>query len=388
MEEKNELFDLNNLLVEDDDNLEEGEGFNPFADEQENEEEEFENNEDENDSEKESSESESKNEEIAEEKKAPENVGNDEEEESAFPERKGTSPKIYSSIAKVLKEEGTFPDLKDKDLDSITDADSFIEVIQSQIKDSIDEEYRRIDAALNIGIKPNVINSYKNSIKFLESVTEEAIRNEENEELRKNLIMQDMVNRGYSKERAEKVYQKSLEKGEDIDDALEALETNKEFFTSKYEELLTQAEQQEKAEIEQQKQKVQAFKKSIMEDKNLYGDFEVNKQMRQSIYDALTKPVYTDKETGRTFTAVQKWEMDNPEDYNKVLGLVYCLTNGGKNFQNLLKNEVRKKVSKARSEFENAIRNTSATSNNGRMRLMNAHDTDSESYFKDFTLDV
>ena len=56
--------------------------------------------------------------------------------------------------------------------------------------------------------------------------------------------------------------------------------------------------------------------------------------------------------------------------------------------QNLLKNEVRKKVSKARSEFENAIRNTSATSNNGRMRLMNAHDTDSESYFKDFTLDV
>ena len=119
MEENNELFDLNNLLLEDDENLNEGDDFNPFAEEQEDEEENIETNED--DDSEEIEESKSKKKDIAEEK-SPENVGNDEEEESAFPEDKGTSPKLYSSIAKVLKEEGTFPDLKDEDLDSIKDA--------------------------------------------------------------------------------------------------------------------------------------------------------------------------------------------------------------------------------------------------------------------------
>lgn len=386
MEEKNELFDLNNLLLEDEDNLEEGEGFNPFAEGQEDEEENIETNE--NDDSEEVEESKSKKKNIAEEK-SPENVGNDEEEESAFPEDKGTSPKLYSSIAKVLKEEGTFPDLKDEDLESIKDADSFIDVIQSQIRESIDEEYRRIDAALNVGIKPDVINSYRNSIKYLDSITEEAIRDEENEQLRKTLILQDMINRGYSKERAEKAYQKSLDRGDDdVEDALDALEANKEFFNSKYNELLNNAKEQEKASIEEQKQRVQNFKKSIMEDKNLYGDFEVNKQMRQSIYDSLTKPVYTDKKTGETFTAVQKWEHDDPDAFNKAVGLMYHLTNGGKDFNSLIKNEVKKKVSKARSEFENALRNTSASNNNGKLRLANAHEVDSESFMKGFTLDI
>ena len=178
MEEKEEMFDLNNLLLgADDTNLEEGETFNPFADEaeEETEGEEFENNEEGN-SEEEAEESKSKKKNVAEEKKkSPENVGNgDEEEESTFPEEGSTSPKnIYSSIAKVLKEEGTFPDLTQEDLDSIEDSDSFIEVVQSKIRESIDEEYRRIDAALNVGVKPNVINSYRNSIKYLDSLTEE-----------------------------------------------------------------------------------------------------------------------------------------------------------------------------------------------------------------------
>ena len=393
MEEKEELFDLNNLLLEDDENLEEGDDFNPFADAETNEEEEFETNENEEDNNSEEELEESKKKNVAEGKRksSPENVGNDEEEEeSAFPKDKGTSPKnIYSSIAKVLKEEGTFPDLNDDDLKAIEDSDSFIEVIQNQIRSSIDEEYQRIDAALNVGVKPDVINSYRNSIKYLDSITEEAIRNEENEQLRKTLILQDMVNRGYSKERAEKTYQKSLDRGDDdVEDALDALAANKEFFNQKYNELLDDAKQKEQAAIENQKKKAQAFKKSIMEDKDLYGDFEVNKQMRQSIYDSLTKPVYTDKKTGETYTAVQKWEIDDPDTFNKALGLMYNLTNGGKNFENLIKGEVKKKVSKARSEFENAIRNTSANVGGGRIRLANAHDTDSESFLKGFTLDV
>ena len=53
---------------------------------------------------------------------------------------------------------------------------------------------------------------------------------EKGEKLRKDLIYQDFLNRGYSKERATKEVQKSLNAGTDIEDARESLKSNKEFF--------------------------------------------------------------------------------------------------------------------------------------------------------------
>lgn len=386
MEEKDAIFDLNSLLINVDDGLEEGEDFNPFAENAEIEEENFENEEL-----FENKQSKRKKTNVADENEdSLEDVGNDEEEKESteFPEKNGTSPNnLYSSIAKLLKEEGTFPDLED--FESINDVDSFVEAIQNQIKNSIDEEYQRIDAALNAGVKPDELSNLRNTVKWLNDLTEDDIKKEENEELRKNIILQEMVNRGYSKDKAERVYQKSLERGDDdVEDALEALEAVKEFYSNQYQKLLDDAKKQEEAVVAQRKKSIENFKKSIMEDKDLYGKFEVDKKARQTILDSLTKPVYTDKKTGNTYTAVQKWQIDNPDSYAKTLGLMYYMTNGGKDFENLIKGEVKKKVSKARSEFENALRNTSARMEGGKMRLVNAHDTDNESYLKDYTLDL
>jgi hypothetical protein len=77
----------------------------------------------------------------------------------------------------------------------------------------------------------------------LESLTEEdlADESEKGETLRKNLIYQDFVNRGYSKERAAKEVQKSLKGGTDIEDAKEALSSNKEFFQEQYDGLIKEA---------------------------------------------------------------------------------------------------------------------------------------------------
>lgn len=380
MENNEELFSLNSLL--DDEGLEEGDTFNPFEDGGITDVEE----------EEENIEEEEKEKEVAEEEETPpEKVGSDDEDKgsAAKPKKGGSSPSdnIYSSIANLLKEDGAFPDLNDDDLSGITDTDSFVEAIQKQITSSIDEEYRRIDKALGVGVQPDVINSYRSTIKYLDSLTEDVVKDENNVEIRKALIMQDLINKGYSKERAERSYQKSFDKGEEVDDALEALEANKEFYNSKYDELLEDAENQQKEIKAENEKKAKAFKKSIMEDKNLYGDFEVSNQMRQSIYDAVTKPIYTDKTTGRTLTAVQKWQLDKPDEFMKAVGFIYKITNGGQDYSKLIQKEVKKKVSKAREEFENAIRNSSANTSGGKFRFANAHD-DSESFLKGFTLDI
>lgn len=169
---------------------------------------------------------------------------NTEEKEDTTSKGSGTSPKnFYSSIAKALKEEGIFPDLDDEGLSKVKEPEDFRDLIEQQIKAGLDERQKRIDEALNAGVEPTEIKKYENTINFLDSIKEDNISDESDkgEKLRKDLIYQDFINRGYSKERAAREVQKSFNAGTDIDDAKEALKSNKDFFKDKYEELINDA---------------------------------------------------------------------------------------------------------------------------------------------------
>ena len=50
--------------------------------------------------------------------------------------------------------------------------------------------------------------------------------------------MQDLMNRGYSRERAAKAAEKSFRNGDDIEDAKEALAGNREYFKGQYDKLV------------------------------------------------------------------------------------------------------------------------------------------------------
>ena len=97
-----------------------------------------------------------------------------------------------------------------------------------------------IDEALNYGIEPTEIKKYENTLNYLNSVDDDSINDEsdDGEKLRKNLIYQDFINRGYSKERATREVQKSFNSGTDIEDAMEALKSNKDFFNKKYKDFI------------------------------------------------------------------------------------------------------------------------------------------------------
>lgn len=164
----------------------------------------------------------------------PESVGSgdNKDTEDTDSDKGGTSPNFYSSIAKALTEEGIFPDLDDETIAEVKTPEDFRDLVEKQIQAGLDERQKRIDDALNAGVEPTEVKRYEGAISYLDSLTEEDLtdESEKGETLRKNLIYQDFVNRGYSKERAAKEVQKSLKGGTDIDDAKEALASNKEFF--------------------------------------------------------------------------------------------------------------------------------------------------------------
>ena len=319
--------------------------------------------------------------------------GNTKEKEGTESDKdKGTSPKnnFYSSIAKALKEEGIFPDLDDETADKIKAPEDFAEAVEKQIQARFDERQKRIDEALNAGIESSEIKRYENTLSYLNSLQDNAISDEtdKGEKLRQQLIFQDFINRGYSKERAQREVQKSFNSGTDIEDAKEALASNKEFFQNEYNNLVKEAQEEKKKEAQEREEQAEKLKKSILEDNKVFGDIQIDKATRQRVFDNISKPVYKDPETGELFTAIQKYEVENSTEFLKNVGLLFTLTDGFKNLDGLVKGKVRKEVKKGLRELEHTLNNTSRTSD-GNLKFVSGVEDDPESFIgKGWDIDV
>ena len=150
---------------------------------------------------------------------------------------------------------------------------------------------RRIDAALQVNVQPDEIRQYEQTLTNLESIKEDYILDEtdKGERLRKNLIYQDFINRGYTEARAKREVDKSINAGTDIEDAKEALESNKEYFNEKYQDLIKEAQQQVEEEQNKTKEEAVQLKKAMLEDKEIFTGISLDKTTRQRAFENFTK---------------------------------------------------------------------------------------------------
>ena len=326
----------------------------------------------------------------------PESVGsgkdNQEEEEDTQSEKdKGTSPKtnFYSSIASALKEEGIFPDLDDDTLNGIKTPEDFAEAVEKTVQARLDERQKRIDAALQADVEPDEVRRYEQTLANLDAIKEEYITDEteKGERLRKNLIYQDFRNRGYSEARAKREVEKSFNAGTDIEDAKEALESNREYFSTQYQDLIKEAQEEAKEEQRKVKEEAAQLKKAMLEDKEVFTGITLDKTTRQKAFENITKPVFK-TEDGEYLTAIQKYEMDNPVEFRKYLSVLFTMTDGFKNIDGLVKGKVKKEVKQSLRELEHKLSSTARTST-GNPRYVGGVEEDTESYIgKGWDLDV
>lgn len=326
----------------------------------------------------------------------PESVGsgkdNQEEEEDTQSEKdKGTSPKtnFYSSIASALKEEGIFPDLDDDILNGIKTPEDFAEAVEKTVQARLDERQKRIDAALQADVEPDEVRRYEQTLANLDAIKEEYITDEteKGERLRKNLIYQDFRNRGYSEARAKREVEKSFNAGTDIEDAKEALESNREYFSTQYQDLIKEAQEEAKEEQRKIKEEAAQLKKSMLEDKEVFTGITLDKTTRQKAFENITKPVFK-TEDGEYLTAIQKYEMDNPVEFRKYLSVLFTMTDGFKNIDGLVKGKVKKEVKQSLRELEHKLSST-ARNSIGNPRYVGGVEEDTESYIgKGWDLDV
>lgn len=314
------------------------------------------------------------------EKNPLEEVGSENGEEEPKFNKETSQKNFYSSIATALKDEGILPDLSDDIVKTIDNDAKLAEVIQNHIKSQLDETQQRIAKALDNGVETTTIKNYENALKYLNDITDEMLENEEDQgvNLRKQIIVNDWLNKGLKQEKAIKLAEQSIENGTDIDDAKEALQGNKEFYKSGYDKIIEDAEKENKKIEEKRKEEAENLKKSILEDDKVFGDFEVDKPTRNKIFDTISKPVFKDKNTGQIMTELQHYQMENPANFIKYVGLAYTLTDGFKNLGGLLQKKIAKEKKRGFKELE-GILDTTSRSEDGNLHFIGGNN-DGNSY--------
>lgn len=331
------------------------------------------------------------------EEEKPESVGNDNnkeegKKEDAIPEKDDdTSPQnFYSSIASALAVDGVFPNLDEETIKKANTPELFSDLIEAEVTARLDEKQKRISNALENGVEPSEIRKYENTLKYISSLTEQMIseESEKGEQLRRQLIYQDFLNKGYTPEKANKFTERTVNAGTDIEDAKEALQGNKEYFQSEYDRLLQDAQKEADKEKAERKKQTEALQNSIMNDKQLFGDMEISNDLRRKVLDNISKPVYRDPETGEYMTAIQKYELEHKGDFLKYAGLLFTLTDGFKDFESFTKGKVKKEMKKGLRELEKTL-NNSRRSPDGSLKMVTGVSEDPESFIgKGFKLDI
>ena len=304
----------------------------------------------------------------------------------------GTSPNdnFYSSIANALAVDGIFPNLDDETVKKAVDAETFSDLIEAEVNARFDEKQQRISKALENGVEPTDIKKYESTLDYINKITDAAIaeESEKGEQLRYNLIYQDFLNKGMSADKAKKYTDRTINAGTDVEDAKEALQSNKEYFSGEYNRLLQEAQQQADEDKAERSKQAKQLQTSLLKDKNLFGDMEISSDIRKKAFETVSKPVYKDPETGDYMTALQKYEIEHRADFLKYTGLFFAMTNGFKDFDSFAKGKVKKEMRKGLRDLEKTLNNTSR-SKDGNLKMITNQREDPDSFIsKGMKLDL
>jgi len=284
---------------------------------------------------------------------------------------------LYSSIARDLLEAGVLT-LDEKLIEGITSSGDLAEVFKQQVDSLLDETQQRINEALNNQIPPDTVKQYEGTINSLKAITNDQISDEsvEGEEMRKQLIYSDYINKGFSKERAEKEVKKSFDGGNDIEDAQDALNSLIDTYDKEYKDILKEAKEKESERIKAEKEQLVKLKSKFLDNEEPIKGMKLSKAEREKMYAKATSFIAKDN-YNRPLTELMKYSIDNPIDYQYYINMLFYQTNGFKDLSSVVSKEVKEQKKIAMKHLERTIKSQGNTVDSG---LEFGNSTDPESF--------
>ncbi len=265
------------------------------------------------------------------------------------------SPKFFSSLVQALKEGGILEDVEDKDIKSQED---FFSVLEESIKArefaDLDENQKQYLDALRSGIPHEDIVTHQRNIEAYNSITDDVISEEstDGEDLRRTIIMNNFIGKGFNEAKAKKLTDKIFDSGEDVDEAREALNELKTIEKQQFEAEKQSRAAQKAAQAKAEKESIEKLNKIVKDTNEIIPGMKIPQTLKNNIIKGLTQPVaYTDD--NRPLDIISKYLYDNPIEGRVKLAYLLSVTDGMKKM-NVLENKRAK--SNAFKELENALK--------------------------------
>lgn len=278
--------------------------------------------------------------------------------ESEPESKNASSPKadVYSVTIQSLKDDGVLPDLDDEFIKTVNSPEKFIEAIDKQVAAKLDEQQRRIKEALDSGVAPEEVKELEQTVQFLDDITNEKLEDEgeEGETLRKTLIYQDLILKGFKEDKAKRAVEKAVADATDIEDAKDAYEALKGHYTTQYQDIVEAQKQTKLAEENAQKEFYTGLQKLTLDTDTPFEGLQVDKKTRQKIYDNIIKPVHK-ADNGIQLTELQKYASENPKELSYYMGLFYTMTDGFKKLDKFIASPVSKAKEKNIRNIEKLV---------------------------------
>lgn len=267
----------------------------------------------------------------------------------------GSSPDVYSSIARALSEDGI---LNSPNIDGVRDAETLRRAMEEEVYNRLTPVQQRVNAALGLGMQPDEIQQYEAAMSQAADCTDERITDEsdEGQNLRRDLIYQGCLARGMSQQQAEREVSKSFKAGTDIEDAKDARDTVMQALQGRY----NQAMQERKYQMDQAQAANAQFQDSVIgsianDDGRMFGSLTENTK-RLVANNLMNRSVRL--RDGSMMTPVEAYAAQDPVGFQKIIGVMYTLTNGFRDFDRLGDIKANRSMKRGIAGLERALRGT------------------------------
>lgn len=266
------------------------------------------------------------------------------EEDPLASESKDSSSTI-SVLANYLKEEGVLSS-ELEGFDKIESLEDLKQLVAKQIESErfadLSESQKRYLNAIESGAPVNEYEAMEKDIRALENISIEEL--ESDQQLRFDIITNDLINSGMTEERATSMAQRSFDLGKDKEDAKESIQNLYNKSIEKFNAKMTEKKEATKVSLEDTKKLVES-KEFVM------GDLKLSKENKAEIFKMMTTQVDTTPE-GIPVNQFNKWRQENGVEAEIILNALFINTNGFKNL-----GDIKAQVgSKAAQELEKRLR--------------------------------
>jgi hypothetical protein len=245
-----------------------------------------------------------------------ETPGNKEGSDSSSPKPNDTE-QLYSNLATQFKANGVLPGLENtEEIKTLADLNS---AMQKEVDSRLTATQRTIKEASEAGLDASAVSKQLNVVAKLKAVTDDYVSSDANLEFRKGVIAQDFLSRGYNKERAELMAQRSVDSGADVEDARLALASIIGIEEKKIADALQAAKDEENESISD-------IKAYLEKTKEIVPGIELSKEQLDQIYNSMTTDL------GNKENAFMKSQKEDPIGSRVRLETFYFLTKGFKDF--------------------------------------------------------